>query len=152
MRRFWLYSFDLPSARSLVLASSAIAVLAVGFFYLYPLLSNTTVSRPVSDQPLAVQRPVKIDPGDISQPVITTAVARTGRPASPQIRKPVKAESRPPEQEQIAEQELADAETDYVEFQMIGPDNLPVSVRWPNRPRARYGQTEQEYFIRNVSH
>jgi len=151
IRRFWFYRFELASTRGLILASSATAVLAVGIFYLYPLLPSRTEFRPPSDPPLTVQRPVKVDRSENPRPAITAAVARPSRPIPSQARKSVKAtESRPPEQEQMAEQEFTD--TDYVEFQMVGPDNLPVTVRWPNRPHAKYGQTAQEYFIRNISH
>ncbi|MGD0101449.1 MAG: hypothetical protein ABSC60_13965, partial [Acidobacteriota bacterium] len=54
------------------------------------------------------------------------------------------------EQEQIFEQEPEDS--DYVELQMIGPDNRPVSFRLPDKSRSRGGQRSQQYFIRNVSH
>ncbi len=146
IRRFWLYSYELVSTRGLILASSAAAVLAVGVFYLYPLLPSRTEFRPPSDPTMAVQKPVKVDRSENPRPAITAAVAQPSRPIPSQAHKTVKAaQPRAPEQE-MAEQEFTD--TDYVEFQMIGPDNLPVTVRWPNRPHTQY----QEYFIRNVSH
>ena len=40
LRRFWLYGFDMPSPRRLVLASSCVAVVAMGIFFFYPFLFN----------------------------------------------------------------------------------------------------------------
>jgi hypothetical protein len=64
------------------------------------------------------------------------------------------AASVPPESEKsndkMVDHEVTDS--DYLEFQVIGPDNQPVSFRWPNKYRVRYGQTPEEYFLRNVSH
>ena len=44
------------------------------------------------------------------------------------------------------------AETEYVEHVLAGPDDLPITVRLPKKIRMQYGQTSEEYFIRNVSH
>jgi len=145
-RRFWIYGLDLPSARRLVLVSSCLAVLVIGIFCLHPFLSNWTAPESVSAPPPVVQEPAKVGKGENPRPAATTAVAKASRPLSAEIHKP---KVKPgPAEEQMVDQEVSD----YVEFQVLGPDNRPVSFRWPNKTHVRYGQTPEEYFIRNVSH
>jgi hypothetical protein len=148
-RRFWLYGFDMPSPRRLVLASSCVVVAAIGIFSFYPFLFKRVTPEPL---PAVVARePAGINRGENLQPVMTTAVALPERRANARVPKAEKT-TEPPlsELEQMVDREAA--ETDYVEFQVVGPDNRPVSFRWPNKFRTRYGQTPEEYFIRNVSH
>jgi hypothetical protein len=145
-RKFWIYGFDLPSARKLVWVSSCLAVLLIGIFYLYPFLSSRTSPESVSAPPSVVQEPAKIGKGENPRPVAAITVANASRPLSAEVPKPkVKPD---PMEEQMLDQEVSD----YVEFQVVGPDNRPVSFRWPNKTQVRYGQTPEEYFIRNVSH
>jgi hypothetical protein len=149
LRRFWLYGFDMPSPRRLILASSCMAVAAMGIFFFHPFLVNRVTPEPAPV--IAAREPAGIDRTENLQPVTTTAVALTDRHAKPKAPKAEKATEPPPsELEQMVDREVA--ETDYVEFQVVGPDNRPVSFRWPNKFRTRYGQTPEEYFIRNVSH
>jgi len=156
-RRFWIYGFDFPSARKLAFASSMLAVLAVSILYLYPLLSRSDPAIPVpASTPAAVTRePLKVEQNRKLPPVAETAsIDRPSRPATADVSEGSKVEdalAQPsPELEQMVDREVG--ETDYVEFQMPGPDNRPVSIRWPDKTRMRYGQTDEEYFIRNVSH
>jgi hypothetical protein len=152
-RRSWIYGFELPPARKLAWGFSCLAVLAIGFFYFYPYLSNRIATETVSAPPSVVREPAKANPIQVPSPVVSTTVAQSSRPAAPEIPR-VKLKKAPEpidlEAEQMMDQEVN--ESDYVEFQVVGPDNRPVSVRWPNKKYVRYGQTPEEYFIRNVSH
>jgi hypothetical protein len=149
IRRLWLYGFDMPSPRRLVLASSCVAVAAIGIFSFYSLLFKRVTPEP--PPAVVVREPAGINGRGNLQPVTTAAVALTDRRAKPKVPKAEKATEPPLSKlEQIVDPEAV--ETDYVEFQVVGPDNRPVSFRWPNKFRTRYGQTPEEYFIRNVSH
>jgi len=156
LRRFWLYGFEFPSARKLALASSFLAVLAAGIFYMYPLFFGT--ARPVVTNPGASAIAAKV-PAEVKQvklaPVpdlpMTMPVSHPVVAQSAKVSRAVKEVAPPdPDMEQMVDREVG--ESDYVEFRMVGPDNRPVTVRWPNKSRLRYGQTPEEYFIRNVSH
>jgi hypothetical protein len=148
-RRFWLYGFDLPSARKLVLITSCLAVLGMGALYLYPILFDRTIP----ESP-AVQISPELGKSEdstiaVSEPTFVAAQPARSLPVEvPQRSKTRKSSQQP--YEQMIDQEVTD--TDYLEFQVIGPDNRPVTFRWPTQYRVRYGQTPEENFLRNVSH
>jgi hypothetical protein len=151
-RRFWVYNFEFPAVRKLVLASSLVVALSAGAFFLSAYFSR----RPAPDlhpaPALAVREPVRVIPNPPAE--VKAAVVQPVRLAQQNPKRAsVKEElTKPPdpEREKIVEEMM---ETDYVELQMIGPDNRPVSLRLPNKTRVRDGQTpDDEYFIRNVSH
>jgi hypothetical protein len=157
LRRFWLYGFEMPSMQRLAVVASCLAVLGFGAFYLLPVLSNRTApeipSAVVSVEPAKTHQNANLQPMETAQqqPEATTVAAKTTPPLSveaPAMRRTLE----PPDQglEQMVDKQVSDA--DYVEFQVMGPDNRPVTFRWPNKPRVRYGQTPEEYFLRNVSH
>ncbi len=152
-RRFWLYGVDFPSARKLALASSFLVMMGIGIFYLYPVFFGT--SRPAGTPAVASQEPAKAiqmaKPLPVAAPAVEMPANRLAVPVVAKTSQPVQ-EPQPlsPGVEQMVDREVG--ESDYVEFQVMGPDNRPVSVRWPNKPRLRYGQTPEENFIRNVSH
>jgi hypothetical protein len=157
LRRFWIYGFEFPSTRRLALASSCLAVLAIGIFYVYPYIIHRTTPKPFSAPPVVAQEPAKIDKVEKKvelSPTIMTSVAAPVRP-TPTEKPELSAVKRVTQlhavkPEQIADQEII--ESDYLELQWIGPDNRPVRFRYPNMPHIRYGQNPDEYFIRNVSH
>jgi hypothetical protein len=153
-RRFWVYNFEFPAVRKLALASSVVVALATGAFY----LSAHFFHRPVPElhpaPAMAVREPVKAIQTQNPPVEVTAAVARPVHLAQQNLNRPsVKEElTKAPdaEREKIVEEMM---ETDYVELQMIGPDNRPVTFRLPNKTRIRDAQTpDNEYFIRNVSH
>jgi hypothetical protein len=149
LRRFWLFGFDMPSHGRIVFVSSCLAVAALGIFFLYPYLFNR--AAPESHPAMVAAEPTLDDQREDPMPMATTAVVLPDPGANVKVPKIEKVSKlAPPEVEQMAEREPA--ETDYVEFQVVGPDNRPVTFRWPNKVRTRYGQTPEEYFIRNVSH
>jgi hypothetical protein len=149
LRRFWLYGFDVPSARRLGVAASCLAVLVAGVLYLSPTLND----RATSEIPPALVSPELAKSGGNTVPVPETPTVAAQPSHSFRVNVPqVRRTPEPSEQafEQMVDHEVAD--TDYLEFQVIGPNNQPVSFRWPNKYRVRYGQTPEEYFLRNVSH
>lgn len=157
LRRFWVYGFETLTVRRLVWVSSCLAVVALGVLYLYPVLSNRTIpgnsSVVASQAPATVDRNSHLPPArsTISQPAIAAVIDRPERPITTNVPKAERMHEFPNRNvEPMVDQEFTD--TDYLEFHLPGPDNQPVRIRWPNRSRTRYGQTPEEYFIRNVSH
>jgi len=138
IRNLWIYGFQWLCWRNLILASSSLAILGS---VLLGLLVKTA-----------------------SAPLQTAAgpAKQTGRPAGPAV--PIERAS-PKVSAAAAVQEVEEPEkpsgfseqkylrdegvpdTEYVEYQMMGPDHRLLTIRLP-----RYRQTSEEYFIRNVSH
>ena len=150
LKRYWLYGFEWASVRKLALASSCLAILAFGIFYF-----SADKSRPIAPErastpsALAVQPPARV----VQTPAPATVAVARAKSSLPRAASKTEELTKPPdpEREKIVEEELA--ETDYVELQVIGPDNRAVPVyRQPNKPRFGNGQTFEEYFLRNVSH
>ncbi len=152
VRNIWIYGCEWPSWRSLILASSGLAILGFGIFY----ASQRIASNPASVPSLAADAPTKkvdkpaksIDLADqMDEP--GTNVVRSFSKRLPAMERSNVVEtaqsSGSPEREYPMGQEVTDSE--YVEYQVIGPDNRPLTIRLP-----RYRQTTEEYFIRNVSH
>jgi hypothetical protein len=157
LRRFWLYGFQMPSMRRLAAAASCLAVLGLGAFYLFPILYNR--ATPEIPPAVVTREPAKTDQNANLQPVATVPQQPKVTPPAARPKLPVTAETPKTQRqlepsgqelEQMVDKQVSD--DDYVEFQVMGPDNRPVTFRWPNKPRVRYGQTPEEYFLRNVSH
>jgi len=150
-KKFWFYGFESQSLRRLALAGAGLAALAFGFFYLSPYLSRRAAPEiPSAPSPIA-QEPAKIKQIENPRPLATPVVARADRRLSSRVRDVAETnQDSSLEQEQIFEQEPDDS--DYVELQMIGPDNRPVSFRLPDKSRSHGSQRSQQYFVRNVSH
>lgn len=159
-RSFWLYGFEWPAFRKLALASSSLAVLFLGAFYV---LNRASLDTP-SPQPqiAAGLKPVPIvvkkEPKESPAVKLEASLPKKETPVEiPKLAKKVL----PPElpnNEPIPEEDMRDMrelrDVDYVEYFMPGPDSRPVPVRLP-LPKVipmRYGQMSEEYFIRNVSH
>lgn len=169
LRRLWLYGFELPSLKKMVAVSASVAALAFGVLYysngvrsgastLPPAVPQAALPAvaPVTAEPEPVDAIVAAAPApvrtELQEPVAQKALQRDDSPEMLQV-----AEAAEPAQIESAavveEPEAAQIEyTDYIEYRMFGPGNRPVSLRVPNTPRVRYGQTPEEYFIRNVSH
>jgi len=155
LKRFWLHGFDFPLASRLVVASSFLVMLGVGILYLSPHFfgANPPAGTTVAVPAVASKEPVEVKQKFLPAPDSTAAIP-VSHPVIPRVAKASRAakdvEPPDPDMEQMVDREVG--ESDYVEFRMVGPDNRPVTVRWPNKSRMRYGQTPEEYFIRNVSH
>ncbi len=155
IRNIWIYGFEWPSWRSLILASSSLAVLIFGIFYSSqrivpnpPSVPSLTADVPAkkADQPAKSVNPA--DPADQKRG-LGTSVVRSLSKRLHVVEAPKAVEtaesSSSLEREYPMDQDVRDSE--YVEYQVIGPDNRPLTIRLP-----RYRQTTEEYFIRNVSH
>ncbi len=150
IRSFWIYGFELPSWRKMILASSGLAVLGLGIFYAS---RHTALIEPASPPPTVVSAPAKeiekpgrrIDTKD--EPGANTERPFAKQPAAAQVRKALGTikPSSPSGQEYSLDRGFSD--TEYVEYQVIGPGNHPLTIRFP-----RYRQMSEENFIQNVSH
>jgi hypothetical protein len=155
-RRLWIYGFEPLSWRKLALASFSFAVLLLGVFYAYNYSSFHFTGRP--SPPLQTSIP-KAAPHTITAENYEI-IAKNSLEKSPEnktVQSKVIAKKAPePHPIDIAQQEMiADQEeADYIEYLMMGSDNRPVTVRLPlpKEIRMQYGQPDEEYFIRNVSH
>ncbi len=165
IRSLFIYGIEWPSWRKLALASSGLAALGLGVFF----LSNQTtpVMAPVA-APLIAGKPVKAPekPAAASSSVVRTAAKiETQAKVKPRIAKQPKAiessivaESKPKPlpPEEVDFKDLVDpSEMEYVEYEVpSGQDGHAVFVRlpMPKKIRMRYGQASEEEFIRNVSH
>jgi hypothetical protein len=148
IRSFWIYGSEWPSWRNLILASSGLVALVFGIFFAFRRAAPDPPPPPslVATEPAKeIDTPEKIDVKDepvvndvrsaaLTQPVSTKApeTAEAAQPSGP-------------EQEYFRDREVTDA--GYVEYQVVGPDNRPLTIRLP-----KYRETSEDYFIRNVSH
>jgi len=138
IRDLWIYGFQWPCWRDRILVSSSLAVLGLASLYLFH--RSVPVPRQVAAEP-AKQAERPLGPA-------APAVRVFSKPSAIAAVQEVRGTARPSglsEQEYLRDQEVPD--TEYVEYQMIGPDHRPLTIRLP-----RYRQTSEEYFIRNVSH
>jgi hypothetical protein len=155
IRDFWIYGFEWPSWRKMILASSGLAILGLGIFY----ASRQATLDPASTLPPVAAKPAN-EEEEIAKPTNTIAMidaeeesgtkadlSFSEQPAAPEAPKAARAAqpSSFSEQEIVVDPEFGDLE--YVEYQVMGPDNRPLTIRLP-----KYRQSSEEYFIRNVSH
>jgi hypothetical protein len=159
IRRNWIYGFEWPSMQKLAVASSALIVLGFGIF----LVNNkTAINKPsVAPAVVAHEIPIVNRKSDLVENTLSAvpqkkkqATAEVARiPEVPEI--PESTEDAQlsvfPESEQFDDPELAEA--DYMEYQVVGPDNRPLKMRMPmRRSRIQRSQSPEDYFLRNVSH
>ena len=146
IRRNWIYGFEGPSWRRWVPAAATLVVFGLGFLYWF----NSATTRQGPELPWAADEPAKIDEHGPQSPVPDFSSAK---PPMPVEARNAATESLPSDFSQVelsADQEDLDAE--YIEFSIVGPDNLPATIQLPKNIRMHYGQPSEEYFIRNVSH
>jgi len=178
VQRFWIYGFEWLSWRKTALAALSVAILGAGSLYLYNRSVSVRMPSPplIADDPASVHLENRLDansvPGaDLGQaPALSTVAVQSavdkqgkGRGAISEPRAPGFLETRhAPEMtaaagsqgrvRSVTVPDLESLEADYVEHVVPGLDNRPVTVRLPKAIRVQYGQTSEEYFIRNVSH
>ncbi len=152
IRSFWIYGFEWPSWRNVILASSSLAILGFVIFY----ASHRAASVPAPAPSMAAGDPLKeaVEPpkeaindtktGPGVKVVQPSSAKREAAAETPEIAKAPEPSS-PPSRQYLKDPDAADME--YVEYQVIGPDNRPLTFRLP-----RYRQNSEEYFIQNVSH
>ncbi len=146
IRRFLIYGIEWPSWQKLAVAASSVAIIGIAAIPLYhrmvpgpgpvPSVASSRTA-PAETPKSAVTEPVQ----NTIEPAETKEIARVS--ASLETPRPLKRAHMP---------DLESTETEYLEYQVTGPDNRPVTIRLPKRIRMQYGQASEEYFIRNVSH
>jgi hypothetical protein len=158
-RGFWIYGIEWPSFRKLALASSCLAILFFGIFYVSNRASlNREQAHPqIASESAAIPVQLKETKNPPAAKVETPLPKKQTAVETPKFAK----KARPPailKREPLLDRDLRDMrdlqDADYVEYEMPGVDNRPVPVRLP-LPKVipmRYGQMSEEYFIQNVSH
>jgi hypothetical protein len=182
VRRFWIYGIEWHSWQKPALAALSLTILGIGAFYLSrpPVPGGAPVTSLVPDRPVIVHS--ESNPGTNSRPValkppvpdrIPNPSLVANRPASGDPENDPGTNSRPvalrprrtgqvfemtatPESPGAVQRtivpDLESSEVEYVEHILPGLDNRPMTIRLPKAIRVQYGQTSEEYFIRNVSH
>jgi len=170
IRRFWDYGHEGPLWRKLALASSSLAVLAIGFFALSHLTGSSqdpasTVATEESGNSYADMDAIQSPAAKAVIPPIFEQAGSGDAPAF--FEAPPAADSSATEVLEVAasakEPEAIkpklvpdwDAtEVDLIEHLMTGADGRPVKMQIP-MPRTIYmqfNQTSEDYYIQNISH
>jgi hypothetical protein len=165
IRRFWIYGPEWLSWRKLMVASSGLAVLVLG--YLFPfhraVLNAPARSAVVANQPEKVEK--KVNPPSAvntkqALPVTVHAVAHSGaflpRPIEEEI--PIIEKKTPNAVAVPASFSIGEGDSfknqkglapGIFEFMITGSDIRPML---PKMIRIQYRPASEEYFIQNVSH
>ena len=161
IRSLWIYGIEWPSWRKLSLASSSLIVLGLILFYAF----HRPVPNHESTVPTAAVESAKAPAKSKEDPAKMMNTNAENKPAAksdqPHSKKPVvestkvAGTTKPPlpyEEVDLQDQEIE--EMQFVEYEVMGPDNRPVLIRlpMPKTIRMQYGQTSEESFLRNVSH
>ena len=152
--RDWMCGIEWGSWRRIAIASSSFAILAFAALYLAYRSASDTAQYPSSvsgDKPSEIlsepQNIPLISPPLVSSRSAMMETATTiGTPATiipGPLAEGVNGE---------VDWKLESTDSEFVEYQIPGPDDRPYVVRLPKTIRMRYGQPSEEYFIRNVSH
>lgn len=152
--RDWIYGLEWGSWRRLALASSSLALLALAALILayrsspdrQQLSNMESDARPSGSLSEAQFLPfISLPPVSGRTAMVETATA---------IESPTMIVSGPLDGDFSggAGWRLESSDSEFVEYQIPGPDDRPTVVRLPKTIRMRYGQPSEEYFIRNVSH
>jgi hypothetical protein len=164
IRGLWIYGFEFPSLRKLAIASSGVIALAFGAYFILHKPAPNVASFPPKPVIVPAAAPAKELEHPVNNPVKIVeakkpAVAKAPRSAAkkPEVLEvPQTAETLQPSLplEPVDFRGSPSAETEFVEYEIPGPDNQPVVVRFPmpKKIRMRYGQASLDYFIQNVSH
>ena len=145
IRRLWGTFAGDRLWRNLAVASSGLAILAVGIFvsfqYLVP--PQDSAYRAIAEKPA-------VSPAE----TIAAGTYASLEPASQRTDEVAGAAMQPalPAGDFVLEKEPAEA--DYVEHLVVGADGRPVTIQlpMPRKIHLNYSQISDEYFIQNVSH
>ena len=169
IQKFWLYGFELPSIRKMALAGAGLAALCLGIFSISYRTAINPAAPPAILSPvnkLIAEKPEKSEKVIVQQPIKPKSDAA---PASmiaeaPMPQRTVLADTlveKTTETSDLSEPDYTDQDeasvksvpdTNYVEYQVVGPDNRPVTFRLPVKSRMRTGQVSDDFYLRNVSH
>jgi hypothetical protein len=146
LRDFWIYGFNWPSRRMLVVWSSALTLLVAGVLFSF---------RSLSDEQT-----------ELSASAVLPTPAMVAEPAGgPRIQSPVVEQIHQPPQQVMRssqtrasspaylaeEQELSTDADDFIEYRLPGQGDGQL-ILLPKTIRMRYPPPSEDYFIRNVSH
>jgi hypothetical protein len=173
VQKFWLYGFELPSIRKMALAGAGLAALALGIFsvsyrtainHAAPPAVIGQVNKLIAEKPVA-EKPEKLERQIVQQQIkpkreVAPAAMIAEAPMSKRAVLPEALVEKTTETSDLSDYSDQDEasvksvpDTNYVEYQVIGPDNRPVTFRLPVKSRMRAGQTSDDnYYLRNVSH
>jgi hypothetical protein len=176
VQKFWLYGFELPSIRKMALAGAGLAALGLGIFsvsnrteinHVAPVAAISPVNKLIAEKPVAekpgkleklekliVQQPIK-PKRDVVPAAMIAEASKTKRTIFPEalVEKTTETSDLSDYSDQDEASVKSVPDTNYVEYQVVGPDNRPVTFRLPVKSRMRAGQTSDDnYYLRNVSH
>ena len=152
IRRFWVYGHEGPMWRKLALASSSLAILAVGVFVLFKL----TVPRQDFTSPVAMEESEEsyVDVVGMQSRDERAADLPTGQIVSEEVLEvaEVPNETKVSEPQSVPEWDAEEAE--FLEHLIEGADGRPMTITlpMPRKIHLQYNQMPEEYFIRNISH
>jgi hypothetical protein len=165
IRRFWIYGHEGPLWRKMALASSSLAVLAIGVFAFLHLTG--TSQDPASTVAVAESGNSHADLNAIQSPaakaVIPPAMEQADSDDHPALfetlpaTEVLKVAASPKEPEAVKPELVADGdatEVELIEHLMMGADGRPVTIQLP-MPRTiymQYNQTSEDYYIQHISH
>jgi hypothetical protein len=172
VRKFWLYGFELPSIRKIALAGAGLAALGLGIFSISnrpainhsaPVAAIHPANKLMAEKPVAEKPEKQIAPQPIKPKRDVALAAMIAEAPQPNVAVLKEAlVEKTTESSDLSESDYSDRQeasvksvpdTNYVEYQVVGPDNRPVTFRLPVKSRMRAGQTSDDnYYLRNVSH
>jgi hypothetical protein len=143
IHRNWISGLEGLSFRKWAAVAAMFVILGLGIL----VWLNRAAYIQVPSPPRLAFEPGKIETQD------QISDSSTAKPQLPVATQKTAAETRTsgfPKAEPFADLENLDAE--YIEFSIVGPDNLPANFPLPKKIRVHYGQPSEEYYIQNVSH
>jgi hypothetical protein len=160
IRSFGIYGFELPSWRKLALATSGLAILGFGIFYASHRQMLSPEPSLISEKPQSISpapnpvpekvEPVKVKTKESFQASLKAPVSKPKVAAESTDVADAKQYPPPIDFDALEKQGMAQAEA--VNYLLVSPDNHAAPDRLPKKLYMPYGQTSEEYFIRNVSH
>ena len=142
--RFMVFGFDVSAWRKYALAVSAIVALGLGSFYWY----NHHASDPPQAPSWTSNNPANLDLDALEYGNENSSANPALFQQGPVLRtdprfNPLRGE---------LSVKYQTSESDYGEYTIIGPDNLPMVIPLPNTIKVEIHPPSEEFFIRNVSH
>ncbi|MEJ2246449.1 MAG: hypothetical protein P8Y80_10290 [Acidobacteriota bacterium] len=140
---FMVFGLNMLAWRKYALAASAIVAVGLGSFYWY--------SHQTSDAPQAPSWTSNI-PDNLDLDALEYSNDNSVNSAiTPEVSVPRVDPRFNPLREELSVNYQTN-ESDYGEYTIIGPDNLPMVIPLPNTIKVEIHPPSEEFFIRNVSH
>ncbi len=168
VRRFWMYGHEGPLGRKLALATSSLAVLAIGIFAFLHLTGpeqdfTSPVAMEESWNSYADMNAMQNPAANAVIPPIMEQAEQAGSEEAPAF---VEASSAaeilevavsPKDPEVLKPKFVTDwdaADVELIEHLMMGADGRPMRIQipMPTKIYVQYNQTSEDYYIQNISH